>query len=69
MRNPAIGVLYALAMVAVVVAVDLLFFIGKTWQARYKALEPLLAIWADVLGGRSGRSGSWAQTGRRARTR
>lgn len=31
MRNPAIGVPYALAMVAVVVGVDLLFFRGKTW--------------------------------------
>ena len=32
MGNPAIGVLYALAMVAVVVGVDLLFFRGKTWS-------------------------------------
>jgi hypothetical protein len=31
MGNPAIGVLYALAMVAVVVGVDLLFFRDKTW--------------------------------------
>jgi hypothetical protein len=31
MRNPAIGVLYVLAMVAVVVGVDLLFFRDKTW--------------------------------------
>ena len=31
MGNAAIGVLYALAMVAVVVAVDLLFFRNKTW--------------------------------------
>jgi hypothetical protein len=31
MGNPAIGVLYALALVAVVVAVDLLFFRNKTW--------------------------------------
>ena len=31
MRNPAIGVPYALAMVVVVVSVDLLFFGGKTW--------------------------------------
>ncbi len=31
MGNPAIGVLYALAMVAVVVGVDLLFFRHKTW--------------------------------------
>ena len=31
MRNPAVGVLYALAMVAVVVGVDLLFFRDKTW--------------------------------------
>jgi hypothetical protein len=31
MGNPAIGVLYALAMVAVVVGVDLLLFRGKTW--------------------------------------
>ena len=31
MANPAIGVLYALAMVAVVVGVDLLFFRDKTW--------------------------------------
>ena len=29
--NSAIGVLYALAMVPVVVGVDLLFFRGKTW--------------------------------------
>jgi hypothetical protein len=32
MRNPAIGVPYALAMVAVVVGVDLLFFRGKAWS-------------------------------------
>ncbi len=31
MRNPAIGVPYALVMVAVVVSVDLLFFRGKAW--------------------------------------
>jgi hypothetical protein len=31
MGKPAIGAVYALAMVAVVVAVDLLFFRGKTW--------------------------------------
>ena len=31
MGNPAIGVLYALAMIAVVVGVDLLFFRDKTW--------------------------------------
>ena len=31
MGNPAIGVLYALVMVAVVVGVDLLFFRDKTW--------------------------------------
>ena len=31
MRNPAVGVLYALVMVAVVVGVDLLFFRDKTW--------------------------------------
>jgi hypothetical protein len=31
MGNPAIGVLYGLAMVAVVVGVDLLFFRSKTW--------------------------------------
>jgi hypothetical protein len=31
MRNSTIGVLYALAMVVVVVGVDLLFFRGKTW--------------------------------------
>jgi len=31
MGNPAIGVLYALAMVAVVVGLDLLFFRHKTW--------------------------------------
>ena len=31
MRNPAIGVLYALAMAAVVVGVDVLFFRHKTW--------------------------------------
>jgi hypothetical protein len=31
MRNPAMGVLYVLAMVAVVVGVDLLFFRDKTW--------------------------------------
>ncbi len=31
MGNSATGVLYALAMVAVVVGVDLLFFRGKTW--------------------------------------
>jgi hypothetical protein len=32
MGNPAIGVLYALAMVAVVVGVDLLFFRDKAWE-------------------------------------
>lgn len=31
MGNPAIGVLYALVMVAVVVGVDLLFFRHKVW--------------------------------------
>jgi hypothetical protein len=31
MARPTIGVLYALAMVAVVVGVDLLFFRHKTW--------------------------------------
>ena len=31
MGNPAVGVLYALAMVAAVVAVDLLFFRNNTW--------------------------------------
>ena len=31
MGKPAIGVLYVLAMVAVVVGVDLLFFRHKTW--------------------------------------
>ena len=31
MRNQAIGVLYALTMVAVVVGVDLVFFRDKTW--------------------------------------
>jgi hypothetical protein len=31
MRNPAISVLYVLAMVAVVVGVDLVFFRSKTW--------------------------------------
>jgi hypothetical protein len=31
MRNPAIGVPYALTMAAVVVGVDLLFFRGRTW--------------------------------------
>jgi hypothetical protein len=31
MRNPAVGVLYVLAMVVVVVGVDLLFFRGKAW--------------------------------------
>ena len=31
MGNRAIGVVYALAMVAVVVCVDLLFFRDKTW--------------------------------------
>ena len=31
MRNPAIGVVYALAIVAVVVSMDLLFFRDKTW--------------------------------------
>jgi hypothetical protein len=31
MRNSAIGVLNVLAMVAVVVSVDLLFFRDKTW--------------------------------------
>ena len=32
MGNPAIGVLYALAMVAAVVGVDLLFFRDKAWE-------------------------------------
>jgi hypothetical protein len=31
MGNPAIGVLYGLVMVAVVVTVDLLFFRGQAW--------------------------------------
>jgi len=31
MQNPTIGVLYGLAMVAVVVTVDVLFFRGRTW--------------------------------------
>ena len=31
MGNPAIGALYALAMVAVVVGVDLLFFRHRSW--------------------------------------
>jgi hypothetical protein len=31
MRNPALGVLYVLVMVVVVVGVDLLFFKSKTW--------------------------------------
>jgi hypothetical protein len=31
MRSPAISVLYGLAMVAVVVGVDVLFFRDKTW--------------------------------------
>jgi hypothetical protein len=31
MRNPGIGVLYGLTMVAVVVGTDILFFRGKTW--------------------------------------
>jgi hypothetical protein len=31
MGSPAVGVLYVLAMVAVVVGVDLLFFRNKTW--------------------------------------
>jgi hypothetical protein len=31
MRNPAIGAVYALVMIVVVVGVDLLFFRGKTW--------------------------------------
>jgi protein-S-isoprenylcysteine O-methyltransferase Ste14 len=31
MGNPAIGVVYVLAMVAVVVGVDLSFFRDKTW--------------------------------------
>ncbi len=31
MGNPAIGVLYALAVVTVVVGADLLVFRGKTW--------------------------------------
>ncbi len=31
MRNPAVSVVYALAMVAVVVGVDVLFFRDKTW--------------------------------------
>lgn len=31
MANPAIGVPYAIAMVAVVVGVDLLFFRGPSW--------------------------------------
>jgi len=32
MGNTAVGVLYALAMVAVVVGVDLVFFRGKAWS-------------------------------------
>ena len=32
MGNPATGVLYALAMVTVVVGVDLLFFRDKAWE-------------------------------------
>jgi hypothetical protein len=31
MSNPGVGVLYALAMVAVVVGADLLFFRHRTW--------------------------------------
>ena len=31
MGNPAVSVLYVLAMVAVVVGVDVLFFRDKTW--------------------------------------
>jgi hypothetical protein len=31
MSNPGVGVLYALAMVAVVVGADLLFFRDRTW--------------------------------------
>ena len=31
MRSPALGVLYVLVMVVVVVGVDLLFFRSKTW--------------------------------------
>lgn len=31
MGNPAIGVPYALSMVAVVVGVDVLFFRGRSW--------------------------------------
>ncbi len=31
MRNPAIGVVYALVMVAVVVSLDLLLFKDKIW--------------------------------------
>jgi hypothetical protein len=31
MRNPVIGLLYALGMVAVVAGVDLLFFRDKAW--------------------------------------
>ncbi|MBV8561302.1 MAG: hypothetical protein JO050_11035 [Acidimicrobiia bacterium] len=31
MGSPAVGVLYVLAMVVVVVAVDILFLSGKTW--------------------------------------
>jgi hypothetical protein len=31
MHNPAIGVPYALVMVAVVVTVDVLFFRGRSW--------------------------------------
>ncbi len=31
MRNPAVGGLYAFAMVVVVVGVDLLLFRGRTW--------------------------------------
>lgn len=31
MNNRAIGILYALAMIVVVVGVDVLFFRGRTW--------------------------------------
>jgi hypothetical protein len=31
MRSPAIGVLYALAMIAVIVGVDLVFFRDQPW--------------------------------------
>jgi hypothetical protein len=41
MGNRAIGVLYALAMVAVVVGVDLLFFGHKTWF--WSGLQPTSA--------------------------